>query len=66
MPDFESSALQFVQRWRTGQMGRFTLDQVTDDALAARAQQLEVLGGSMNQARKAAKQLKKEAYLEGG
>jgi ribosome biogenesis GTPase A len=66
LPDFESSALQFVQRWRSGQMGRFILDDVTEDALAERTQQLELLGGSMNQARKAAKQLRKEAYLSEG
>jgi mitochondrial GTPase 1 len=66
LPDFESSALQFIQRWRSGQMGRFVLDRVTEEALAQRAQQLELLGGSMNQARKAAKQLKKEAYLAQG
>jgi mitochondrial GTPase 1 len=64
-PDFESSALQFVQRWRSGVMGKFVLDQVTDEALADRTSQLEILGGSMHQARKAAKQLRKEAYLEG-
>ena len=64
-PDFESSSLQFVQRWRSGQMGRFILDQVSEHALAERSQNLEVLGGSMHQARKAAKQLKKEAYLAG-
>lgn len=66
VPDFESSALQFIQRWRTGQMGRFVLDDVTDDALFQRTQQLNLYGGSMNQARKAAKQLRKEAYLGGG
>ncbi|ETI20975.1 hypothetical protein G647_07318 [Cladophialophora carrionii CBS 160.54] len=66
LPDFESSALQFVQRWRSGQMGRFILDDVTEDALAERTQRLELLGGSMNQARKAAKQLRKEAYMAEG
>ena len=63
LPDFESSALQFVHRWRSGQMGRFVLDEVSEDALAERTHHLEYLGGSMNQARKAAKQLRKEAYV---
>jgi ribosome biogenesis GTPase A len=63
IPDFESSAIQFVQRWRSGEMGRFVLDDVTDDALQAREDRLEGLGGSMNQARKAAKALRKEAYM---
>lgn len=62
--DFESSALQFVQRWRSGQMGRFVLDNVTEDALMQRADLLNMYGGSMNQARKGAKQLRKAAYLE--
>lgn len=63
VPDFESSAIQFVQRWRTGDMGRFVLDSVTEESLRERDDQLEGLGGSMNQARKAAKALRKEAYL---
>ena len=66
LPDFESSALQFVQRWRTGEMGRFVLDKVTETALAERFAQLNTFGGSMHQARKEAKQLRKEAYLGGG
>lgn len=66
LPDFESSALQFVQKWRSGQMGRFVLDKVSEDSLSERSQELELLGGSMHQARKAAKQLKKEAYLGEG
>lgn len=64
LPDFESSALQFVQRWRSGEMGHFILDNVTDSALAERTEQLHLLGGSMNQARKAAKQMRKDAYLD--
>jgi ribosome biogenesis GTPase A len=65
VPDFESAALQFVQRWRNGHMGRFILDKVTEDALRERAEQLNQYGGSINQARKAAKQLRKDAYLNG-
>lgn len=63
LPDFESSALQFVQRWRAGDMGRFILDQVSEAALDERMRALESMGGSMHQARKAAKQIKKESYL---
>lgn len=66
LPDYESSALQFVQRWRSGQMGRFILDQVTEDSLHQRTELLNLYGGSMNQARKAVKQSRKEAYLGGG
>jgi len=66
VPDFESSALQFIQRWRGGGMGKFVLDEVTEDAIIAQQDMLQGLGGSMNQARKAAKQSKKDAYLERG
>lgn len=63
VPDFESSALQFVQKWRGGGMGRFVLDEVSDEALNQRKEVLEALGGSMNQARKTMKQLRKESYV---
>lgn len=63
LPDLESSALQFVQRWRAGNMGKFVLDTVTEEALEERMRMLESLGGSMNQARKAQKQQRKDAYL---
>jgi len=63
LPDLESSALQFVQKWRSGDMGRFILDRVSEEALDERTRALEAMGGSMHQARKTAKQLKKESYL---
>ena len=63
LPDLESSALQFVQKWRAGNLGRFVLDTVTEEALQERQRMLELLGGSMNQARKAQKQARKESYL---
>ena len=66
LPDLEAAALQFVQRWRSGEMGRFVLDHVTEEALASRKDTLEILGGSLSQARRAAKLSKKEAYQGGG
>ena len=60
-PDYEAAALQFVQRWRAGEMGRFVLDDVTEDALRERAAMLEGLGGSINQARKEMRAQKKLA-----
>lgn len=62
LPDFESSALQFVQKWRVGQMGKFILDTVTGDALEQRMSMLESMGGSLNQARKGVKAARKAAY----
>jgi ribosome biogenesis GTPase A len=65
IPDLEAAALQFIQRWRAGEMGRFVLDEVTEEGLASRKDKLEMLGGSLSQARKAAKLSKKEAYQGG-
>lgn len=59
-PDEEATALWMIQMWRNGKLGRFMLDEVTADALAKRKMELEALGGSMNQAIKAAKAEKKE------
>ncbi len=64
VPDIEAAALQFIQRWRAGGMGRFILDKVTEDALDRRKATLEGLGRSMNQARKAFKQARKHAPAE--
>jgi ribosome biogenesis GTPase A len=62
VPDIEAAALQLIQRWRAGDLGRFVLDQVDEHAFERRRESLEVLGGSLSQARKAAKQMKKDAY----
>jgi mitochondrial GTPase 1 len=67
LPEFDSSALQFIQRWRSGLMGKFVLDDVNEDALWQHVQQQESLGGSMHQARKTVKQIKREAsYMRQG
>jgi len=58
-PDTEGTALWMVQRWRNGYLGRFVLDEVTEGALErAKAADLE-LAPSLNQARKADKELRK-------
>lgn len=61
VPDFESASLQFIQKWRAGEMGRFILDEITEDALDSRKARLDDLGGSMNQARKAVKVARQDA-----
>ena len=58
IPDFEASALQLIQRWRSGEMGRFMLDDVSEEAFEKKADILETQGSSVNQARKAEKQAK--------
>ena len=62
--DIEAAALQFIQKWRAGGMGRFVLDEVTEDALGKRKGTLEGFGRSMHQARKAFKQARKNAHAE--
>jgi mitochondrial GTPase 1 len=62
IPDIEAAALQFIQRWRAGEMGRFILDEVAEDGLDRRKDTLEGFGKSMNQARKAVKEARALAH----
>ncbi|KAI9737776.1 MAG: Mitochondrial GTPase [Cirrosporium novae-zelandiae] len=62
-PDFEAAALWFIQRWRMGLLGKFLLDDVSEGALERRKAELKAYGGSMNQAIKAAKELRKQRAL---
>jgi mitochondrial GTPase 1 len=61
VPEIEAAALQLIQRWRAGEMGRFMLDDVTEDALDSRKSMLDGFGSSLNQARKAFKLARKNA-----
>ncbi len=54
-PDYDAAALQFIQKWRGGELGRFVLDDVNDSAFVERERRLEGMGGSWNQARKSIK-----------
>jgi len=65
-PDLEAAALQFVQRWRAGQMGKIVLDDDIFEAMRdGRAHDaLGALGGSMNQAKKAAKAVRRNAAVD--
>lgn len=58
-PDTEAVALWMIQKWRTGHLGRFILDEVTKDALERKIMDDNALPGSMNQARKADKEAKR-------
>lgn len=58
-PDTEAAALWMIQRWRTGHLGRFLLDEVTEDALVRKIRDDNSLPSSMNQARKADKEAKR-------
>jgi mitochondrial GTPase 1 len=53
--EVEATALWCIQRWRKGLLGRMMLDEVTEDALDRRKDELVRLGGSLHQARREAK-----------
>ncbi|KAI1504925.1 P-loop containing nucleoside triphosphate hydrolase protein [Biscogniauxia marginata] len=63
VPSRERAADWVVQQWRKGHLGRFGLDDVTEESLAAWARRLDGAGGreslSMNQARKREKEARK-------
>ncbi|GAB7360289.1 hypothetical protein MBLNU230_g8047t1 [Neophaeotheca triangularis] len=56
-PDVEACALWMVQRWRQGLLGRFVLDDVSEEGLERYREEEVGRGTSLNQARKAGKEL---------
>ncbi|KAI9879614.1 MAG: Mitochondrial GTPase [Pleopsidium flavum] len=60
IPDLEGTALWIIQKWRAGYMGRFVLDDVTEDALDQRRRDIDGLGRSMNQAKQAEKDVRRQ------
>lgn len=64
-PDLEAAALWFVQQWRVGKLGRFGLDDVSEQALQ-RMREEEVRGGrvSFSQALRRAK-MERKGRIEG-
>lgn len=63
-PDLEASALWMIQRWRNGNLGKFILDEVTTANLEAARRDADGSGGSISQARKAAKSLRREKAVQ--
>ena len=59
-PDVDASALWMIQRWRNGLLGRFMLDHVTENDLERECRDSESLGSSLNHARKADKDMRRE------
>lgn len=56
-PDLDGTAMWMIQRWRNGHLGRFLLDDLTEDALMRhKAKEDTSRPGSLNQARKADKE----------
>ncbi|KAL6718683.1 Mitochondrial GTPase 1 [Lecanora helva] len=58
-PNEPASALWFIQRWRQGKLGSFVLDKVTPETLEGASNANGNLRSSLNQARLAAKDMKR-------
>ncbi|KAF3903683.1 hypothetical protein AA313_de0208090 [Arthrobotrys entomopaga] len=61
VPDVSATAIWLIQRYRAGELGRFILDDVDQDALERRIQEEAKEGKSANQLRKAIKEEKTSA-----
>ncbi|KAI9825131.1 MAG: Mitochondrial GTPase [Thelocarpon impressellum] len=59
-PDLDAAALWLVQRWRQGQLGRFVLDDVSAGAWERQSARDGLLGGSLNQAKRAEREGRRE------
>ena len=60
VPDLEASALWIIQRWRGGQLGRFVLDEVSEESFDRERRDTEGHGASMNQARRSEKDMRRQ------
>jgi len=58
-PDIDASALWMIQRWRNGHLGRFVLDQISENSLDQDRMDVDGLSGSISQARKAAREVRR-------
>ncbi|OJD35018.1 mitochondrial gtpase [Diplodia corticola] len=59
VPETEAAALWMIQRWRTGHLGQFMLDDITAEALNEQRALRDRQEPSMNQVRKADKERRK-------
>ncbi|KAH9823642.1 Mitochondrial ribosome-associated GTPase 1 [Teratosphaeria destructans] len=59
-PDLEGTALWMIQRWRQGHVGRFMLDDVGEKAMDVWKESLKAREMSVNQMRKASKEVSRE------
>ena len=63
-PDVDGAALWLIQRWRSGVLGRFMLDEV--DKISLTKDQEGGAGVSINQARKHDREVRRERMVERG
>jgi mitochondrial GTPase 1 len=59
VPDVDAAATWLVQRWRTGHLGRFVLDEITMETLHQAREDSEDLDSSVSQARKAQREARR-------
>ena len=59
-PNMEASALWVIQQWRNGSLGKFVLDEVTEDTILLERIGGTGLGTSLNQARIADKDMRRQ------
>lgn len=55
-PDLDGTAMWMVQRWRNGHLGRFMLDELSDEAFERHTEAVSTTPSSLSQARKADKE----------
>lgn len=60
-PDVEATALWMIQRWRTGHLGQFTLDEVSIESLS----ETKEVPSSLNQARKHDREVRRKRSKSG-
>lgn len=63
-PDLEAAARKTVHMFREGKLGTFIMDNVVETTLKLKEERLAAMGGSINQAKKAEKQAKREEHME--
>ena len=70
IPDEEAAALWAIQRWRTGHLGRFVLDEVTEASSQSALEDAKDLESSVNQARRVQKatrqRISRRQYVDAG
>ena len=59
-PDLDGTAMWMIQRWRNGHLGRFLLDEVSEEALGRHRDAEAETKTSLSQAKKAAKEAVRE------